>query len=96
MATFRKRGKRWQVIIRKSGRKPVVKTFSTKSQAETWVRITESDMDRQAWEEPTLLREHTLDDVIAAMNPQRASPAARRQPITTFPVIWVRFLPSPT
>ena len=49
MATFRKRGKRWQAIIRKSGQKPVVKTFPNKLQAETWARGVETDMDRQAW-----------------------------------------------
>ena len=71
MATFRKRGKRWQAIIRKTGQKPVVKTFPNKLQAETWARGVETDMDQQAWEDPTLLKEKTLDDVIAAMAAQR-------------------------
>jgi len=67
VAAFRKRGKRWQAIIRKSGQKPVVKTFPNKLQTETWARGVETDMDRQAWEDPTLLKEKTVDDVIAAM-----------------------------
>jgi len=33
MAKFRKHGKRWQAIIRKSGQKPVVKTFFNKARA---------------------------------------------------------------
>jgi len=71
MATLRKRGKRWQAIIRKSGQKPVVKTFPNKAQAEIWARGVETDMDRQAWEDPTLLKERTLYDVIVAMAAQR-------------------------
>ena len=67
MATFRKRGKRWQAIIRKAGHPQAVKTFPNKAQAEIWARGVETDMDRQAWEDPTLLKEKTVDDVIAAM-----------------------------
>lgn len=78
MATFRRRGKRWQAIIRKVGHKPVVKTFGNKSQADTWARLTEADMDRQAWEDPTLLRERTVDDVIAAMEAQRGFTRGQR------------------
>lgn len=58
MATLRKRGKRWQAIIRKSGQKPVVKTFINKAQAEIWARGVETDMDRQAWED--LDRKHKI------------------------------------
>ncbi|MEN8206280.1 MAG: site-specific integrase [Pseudomonadota bacterium] len=71
MATFRRRGKRWQAIIRKSGHPAAVKTFPNKAQAERWARITESDMDRQDWEDPTLLKDRTLDDVIAAIGEQK-------------------------
>jgi len=71
VATFRRRGKRWQAIIRKSGHPAAVKTFPNKAQAERWARITESDMDRQDWEDPTLLKDRTLDDVIAAIGEQK-------------------------
>ena len=67
MATLRKRGKRWQAIIRKAGHPQAVKTFPNKAQAEIWARGVETDMDRQAWEAPTLLIEKTVDDLIAAI-----------------------------
>lgn len=36
MATFVKRGNKWQAVVRKSGIKPQAKTFSTKALAEAW------------------------------------------------------------
>lgn len=70
MATFRKRGKRWQAIIRKSGQKPVVKTFPNKAQAETWARASKpiwiAGMGR-----PYPADKKTVDDVIATMHTQQ-------------------------
>lgn len=45
MATFRKRGSRWQAIIRRSGMPPLSKTFATKSDASRWARQTEQEAD---------------------------------------------------
>ena len=71
MATLRKRGKRWQAIIRKAGHPPTVKSFGNKEQAERWAMLTESDMDRQSWEDPTLLKDRTLNEVIEAIKAQK-------------------------
>lgn len=46
MATFHKRGKRWQAKIRRTGYQPQSATFATKGEAEQWAREIESQMDR--------------------------------------------------
>lgn len=46
MATFRKRGRNWQVQIRREDHPPLSKTFKLKSDAERWVRTIESAIDR--------------------------------------------------
>ena len=46
MATFRKRSGSWQVLVRKKGFGQIGRTFDTKSEAETWAKIVESEMVR--------------------------------------------------
>jgi len=47
MATIRELNSgSWQAIVRRRGVKPSVKTFATKSDANRWVRIIESEIDR--------------------------------------------------
>ena len=47
MATIRNRGlHQWQAQIRRSGYPNETKTFNTRAEAEAWVRMTESEMDR--------------------------------------------------
>ena len=46
MATFRKRSGSWQVLVRKKGFGQIGRTFDTKAEAETWAKITESEMVR--------------------------------------------------
>src|SRR5690606_3860557 len=47
MATFTKRGEyQWQAKVRRNGFPAESKTFETKSEAEVWARMIESEMDR--------------------------------------------------
>lgn len=46
MASFRKRGSKWQAQVRRLGRKPVTRTFSSKRDAEAWARQTEAALER--------------------------------------------------
>ena len=46
MASIRRRGKGYQVQIRRLGHKPVSKTFLLRSDAERWARAAEIDADR--------------------------------------------------
>ena len=52
MASINKyRGNTWRAIVRRTGFKSVSSTFNTKSQAETWARKIESDMDARVYRE---------------------------------------------
>lgn len=46
MATFRKRGERWQVQVRRQGATPLTKTFTLKADAEQWARQIEARLDQ--------------------------------------------------
>lgn len=46
MATLRKRNGKWQVQIRRHGFKPISRTFTSKSDAQTWCRYKEGELDR--------------------------------------------------
>ncbi len=45
MASFRKRGDKWQARVHRKGHSPVVKSFNTKADAVKWARHTESQLD---------------------------------------------------
>jgi len=46
MATFRQRGDRWQVQVRRDGNTPLTRSFTFKRDAETWARHTEAAFER--------------------------------------------------
>ena len=46
MATFRKRGDKWQARVQRSGQGPISKSFHTKPDAVKWARNIESQLDR--------------------------------------------------
>ena len=46
MAYFRKRSGAWQVVVKKKGFERISRTFDTKSDAEAWAKVTESEMLR--------------------------------------------------
>jgi integrase len=46
MASIRKRGRRWQVQVRRLGHLPLIKSFASRANAEAWARETESSIDR--------------------------------------------------
>ncbi|MCC6856581.1 MAG: site-specific integrase [Microbacteriaceae bacterium] len=65
MATIRKRGDRWQVMIRRKGAPALGKSFDTKAQATAWARDREAAIDRA--EVPMnigVLRSVTVDDLL--------------------------------
>ena len=45
MATFRKRGDKWQARVQRSGQSSLAKSFNTKAEAVKWARHTESQLD---------------------------------------------------
>ena len=45
MASFRKRGDKWQARVHRKDHSPVVKSFNTKADAVKWARHTESQLD---------------------------------------------------
>lgn len=47
MASFRKRGGKWQVQVRLNGSPPLSRTFTTKADGQLWARTVESEADRR-------------------------------------------------
>ena len=45
MATFRKRGNKWHVQVRRAGKATQTRSFTHKSDAEAWARKTERQID---------------------------------------------------
>lgn len=64
MATFRKRGKNWQALIRKKGQPPITKSFQRKSDAQTWAKTIESELERGIYIDRTLAEQTIFLDVI--------------------------------
>jgi integrase len=65
MPTFRKRGKKWQVQIRRRGQASLTKSFLLKEDAMSWARHMEVQADRKALPENTkLLDEYTLRSLV--------------------------------
>lgn len=65
MATFRKRGNRWQVQVRRSGHSPLSRSFLHRTDAERWARSIELDQDRTLLpSDPRILSRYTLGDLV--------------------------------
>ena len=64
MATIRKHGKKWQVIIRRKGYPAAVKSFTEKSTASSWAKQTELDMERETYNDVSLASRTTLREVL--------------------------------
>jgi len=65
MATFRKRGFRWQAQVRLKGQAPVSQSFATKAEAEKWARQVEAAADQGQPTKPQgELADLRLDDLL--------------------------------
>lgn len=64
MASYRKRGNKWQARITRRGFPSEARTFPTKREAESWATHVESDMDRGAYVSRTEAEKTTLSDVL--------------------------------
>lgn len=64
MATIRKRGDRWQVIVKRKGYPLQSSTFDLKQDAEKWGRQQERLLDAGQWQDTTQTRQTTLGDLL--------------------------------
>ena len=52
MATFRKRGSKWQVQVRVQGQNAISRSFTFKTDAERWAREAEASIERNDFQSP--------------------------------------------
>jgi integrase len=64
MAYIRKRGHRWQAVIRRKGYPDEVKSFGNRADAERWARTLESEMDRGCYASRTEAEQATLAQML--------------------------------
>lgn len=64
MALIRRRGKRWQAVIRRKGWPKQSRGFATRADAEAWARELESEMDRGVFVRRDLAESTTLRELI--------------------------------
>lgn len=65
MATFRKRGPgQWEVQIRRRGYPAQSKTFDSKTEAEAWAQMIESEMARGVWLNRSEAESTTLHELL--------------------------------
>ena len=64
MALIRRRGKRWQAVIRRNGWPKQSRGFGTRADAEAWARELETEMDRGVFVRRDLAESTTLKELI--------------------------------
>ena len=64
MASIRKRGDRYHVQIRKKGQASLTKSFSKLSDALTWAKTVESEMERGVFLDTSQAQQQTVTDVL--------------------------------
>ena len=64
MALIRRRGKRWQSVVRRKGWPKQSRAFGTRADAEAWAREIESDMDRGVFVRRDLAESTTLKELL--------------------------------
>ena len=55
---------KWQAVVRRSGNKPVSKSFSTKTEAGQWARHIESEIDQGVYQDRTEAERGTIGELI--------------------------------
>ena len=55
---------KWQVQVRHRGMRPAVKSFKTKTEAERWARLLESEIDRGVFVDRTDAQRTTIAELI--------------------------------
>jgi integrase len=65
MATFRKRGLRWEAQVRRRGLPEVTKRFDRKVDAEAWAAVVESEITRGVFRDRATAAQFTFDDLLA-------------------------------
>lgn len=64
MASIRKRGSSWQARVTRKGFPAEVQTFSSKAEADRWVRAVESEMDKGGYISRTEAERVTLSEIL--------------------------------
>ena len=64
MATIRKRKDKWQAQVRKQGKLPISKTFIKRSDAQSWARMVEADIERGQWFNHAAAEQTTVSEVL--------------------------------
>ena len=65
MATIRKRGEKWQVQIRRVGRRATSRSFHHRRDAQSWARQMELEADRSELQTDTrVLKQITLGELV--------------------------------
>lgn len=65
MATYRKRGDKWQARVQRNGQPDLAKSFDSRRDAESWARQIEAEIDRGAFRDRTEAERTTLGELIA-------------------------------
>lgn len=66
MGTIRKRGEKWQAMVRKSGHRSIGRTFTHRSDAVRWVQATELEIEREGLiPDRSILKTAVLADLLA-------------------------------
>jgi len=93
MATYRKRGDRWQVQVRRVGQPTLSRSFTTKADAQRWARHMEAELDATLLPvDYRKLEETTLKDILVRYR-EEIVPTKRGQDIET--IIIDAFLRNP-
>lgn len=71
MGTIRKRGDRFQGIVRVTGHEPEYKTFDSRKEAKDWVRATEEALATKTLTSPDLKIEDLIDSYVREIAPRR-------------------------
>ena len=88
MATFRKRGDKWQARVQRKGQPDLSKSFLLKADAETWARQLESEIDRGLFQDRSEAERTTfgdlLDRYVKEITPFKKSASSEKQRILRF------------
>ena len=64
MATFRKRGDKWQVQIRRFGHRAISKSFQRRSDGDVWARQIESELERGVYIDRSVAESTLLSEIL--------------------------------
>jgi len=94
MATIRKRGNRWQAVVRRGGQRPTYKSFRTKQEAQQWATAVEDAINKDEYLPSPESKRRTVREMLERYRETEVPKQADERNVNRYLDFWIEELGS--